>query len=118
MNGYSEDLRRRIVSAIERGTSKAQAARSFEVSLYSVRRYIEKANRGESASPEEEPQISSETRREGHKATGGRPQRGRPFASLQDRCEYIEAVTGLSVSRSTMCRAIARMGSTRKKGDE
>ena len=42
----------------------------------------------------------------------------RPFVILRERCEYVEAMTGLSVSRSTMCRAIARIGSTRKKGDE
>ena len=42
--------------------------------------------------------------------------RERPFVSLQERCEYIGAITGLSVSRSTMCRAIARIGPTRKKG--
>ena len=44
--------------------------------------------------------------------------RERPFVSLQERCEYVEAVSGVSVSRSTMCRAIARIGSTRKKGGE
>ena len=44
--------------------------------------------------------------------------RERPFASLQERCEFVELMTGLSVSRSTMCRAIARIGSTRKKGDD
>lgn len=42
----------------------------------------------------------------------------RPFVSLQERCEYVEAVTGLSVSRSTMCRSIARLGPTRKKGGD
>ena len=42
----------------------------------------------------------------------------RPFANLQDRCDYIETVTGLPVSRSTVCRAIAQIGSTRKKGNE
>jgi transposase len=42
----------------------------------------------------------------------------RPFATLRERCDYVEVTTGLSVSRSTMCRAIARIGSTRKKGDE
>ncbi len=43
----------------------------------------------------------------------------RPFATLGERCEYVEALSGVSVSRSTMCRAIARrIGSTRKKGDE
>jgi transposase len=42
----------------------------------------------------------------------------RPFVSLQERCDYIEVMTGISVSRSTMCRAIARIAPTRKKGDE
>jgi transposase len=35
MSGYSEDLRGRIVSAVESGMSKAQAARTFSVSLSS-----------------------------------------------------------------------------------
>jgi hypothetical protein len=42
----------------------------------------------------------------------------RPFVTLQERCDYVEAISGVSVSRSTMCRAIARIGSTRKKGAE
>jgi transposase len=51
MNGYSEDLRRRIVFAIGRGMSKAQAARTFDVSLSSVKCYVNKAGRGESLVP-------------------------------------------------------------------
>jgi transposase len=39
-----------------------------------------------------------------------------PYATLQERRDYIEALSGISVSRSTMCRAIARIGPTRKKG--
>ena len=42
----------------------------------------------------------------------------RPFVTLRQRCDYVEAISGISVSRSTMCRTIARIGSTRKKGDE
>ena len=42
----------------------------------------------------------------------------RPLVTLRERCEYVEAISGVSVSRSTMCRAIARIGPTRKKGDE
>jgi transposase len=116
MNGYSEDLRRRIVSAVERAMSKAQAARTFGLSLSSVKRYVNKAGRGESLAPK--------------KSTGSAPKldekankllevdlKKRPFVRLQDRCDYIETVTGIPVSRSTMCRAIARIGSTRKKGD-
>jgi transposase len=36
MRAYSEDLRKKIVAAIERGMSKAEAARTFDVSLSSV----------------------------------------------------------------------------------
>jgi len=42
----------------------------------------------------------------------------RPFATLQDRCDYMEVMSGLSVSRSTVCRAISRIGTTRKKGGD
>lgn len=48
MNGYSEDLRQKIVSAVGRGMSKAQAARTFDVSLSSVKRYVDTKPAGES----------------------------------------------------------------------
>jgi transposase len=117
MKAYSEDLRRKIVNAIERGMPKAQAARTFGVGISTVKRYATKARRGESLQP--------------GKAPGKRPKmdervgklleedlKEHPFATLRDRCEYVEAISGVSVSRSTMCRAIARIGSTRKKGGE
>lgn len=117
MDAYSEDLRRKIISAIERGMPKAQAARTFGVGISTVKRYATKARRGESLEP--------------GKAAGKPPKMGqpaskllqedlkeRPFATLRERCEYVEAVSGVSVSRSTMCRAIARIGKTRKKGGD
>ena len=55
MNGYSQDLRRKIVSAVERGMPKAQAARTFSVSLSSVKRYAQKAARGEPLAPKKSP---------------------------------------------------------------
>jgi transposase len=116
MNGYSEDLRRRIVSAVEHGMSKAQAARTFSVSLSSVKRYVDKAGRGESLVPKKRPGSLPKLDEKARKLLEDDLQE-RPYLTLQDRCEYIEVMTGLSVSRSTMCRAIARIGSTRKKGD-
>ena len=117
MKAYSEDLRRKIVSAIERGMPKAQAARTFGVGISTVKRYAIKARRGESLQPGKAP---------GKPPKMGRPVstlleedlRERPFATLRERCEYIGVVAGLSVSRSTVCRAIARMGRTRKKGGD
>jgi transposase len=117
MNGYSEDLRRRVVSAVEGGMSKSQAARTFSVSLSSVKRYVNKAQRGESLTPKKSPGSAPKLDEKARKLLEDDLQE-RPFASLRDRCEYIELITGLSVSRSTMCRAIARIGTTRKKGDE
>jgi transposase len=117
MKACSEDLRKKIVDAIERGMPKAQAARTFGVGISTLKRYATKARRGESLEP--------------GKAPGKRPKmdervgklleedlKERPFATLTERCEYVEAVSGVSVSRSTMCRTIARVGSTRKKGGE
>jgi|SRR5215213_2685580 len=64
MNGNLEDLRRKIVSAVERGMPKARAARTFSVSLSSVKRYAEKAGRGEPLAPRRAPApYPSSTRR-------------------------------------------------------
>ena len=117
MSGYSVDLRRRVVSAVEGGMSKAQASRTFSVSLSSVKRYVGKAERGESLAPEKRPGSTPKLNETARKLLED-DLTERPFASLRNRCDYIEAMTGLAVSRSTMCRAIARIGSTRKKGDE
>ena len=117
MKAYSEDLRQKIVDAIERGMPKAQAARTFGVGISSVKRYATKAQRGESLEPAKAPgkrpkmdeQITKLLKEDLHE---------RPFVTLRERCDYVEAISGVWVSRSTMCRAIAQIGSTRKKGDE
>ena len=51
MKPYSEDLRKRIVRAVEEGMSKSAAARLFGVSLSSVKRYMRLASREASLSP-------------------------------------------------------------------
>ena len=117
MNGFSEDLRWKIVSAVERGMPKAQAARTFSVSLSSVKRYADKARRGEPLAPKKSPGSVPKLDEKARRLLAD-DLRVRPFDSLQDRCSYVETVTGLSVSRSTVCRAVARIGSTRKKGDD
>jgi transposase-like protein len=51
MNAYSEDLRKKIVEALRRGMGKSQAARTFSVSLSSVKRYAKTAEEGRSLAP-------------------------------------------------------------------
>jgi transposase len=56
MKSYSEDLRRKIVAAVEqRGMSKTEAARLFDVSLSSVKRYSRMARQGNSLAPKKRP---------------------------------------------------------------
>jgi transposase len=117
MKAYSKDLRRKIVDAIERGMPKAQAARTFAVGISTVKRYATKAQRGESLEPGKAPGKPPKIDQRVEKLLEADLEE-RPFATLRERCEYVEAISGVSVSRSTMCRAIARIGSTRKKGDE
>ncbi len=97
--------------------SKAQAARIFSVSLSSVKRYVDKAERGESLAPKKSPGSTPKLDEKATKLLAANLEE-RPYLTLQERCDYVETITGLAVSRSTMCRAIARIGPTRKKGDE
>jgi transposase len=117
MSAYSEDLRRRIVTSVEGGMPKAQAARTFSVSLSSVKRYANKAERGQSLAPKKRPGSAPKLDEKAMKLLR-KDLAERPFATLRERCEYVGFTTGRGVSRSTMCRAIARLGSTRKKGGE
>jgi transposase len=117
MNGYSEDLREKIVAAVGRGISKSQAAHTFGVSLSSVKRYAKKADHGESLASKKSPGSAPKLDEKATKLLQA-DLKHRPFATLQERGDYIHSLTGLSVSRSTICRAIARIGSSRKKGDD
>ena len=56
MDAYSEDLRKKIVQALQqRRMNKSGAARSFGISLSSVKRYAKAASEGRSLSPGKAP---------------------------------------------------------------
>ena len=55
MRAYSEDLRQKVVTAIHRGMSKAQAARLFDISLSSVKRYAKMASQGHTLAAKKRP---------------------------------------------------------------
>lgn len=118
MKAYSKDLREKIVDAIaQRGMSKTEAARTFGVGISTVKRYMSKAQRGEPLEPGKAPgRVPKIGERE--RKLLEEDLKERPFARLSDRCDYLQAVSGVRVSRSTVCRTIERMEQTRKKGDE
>ena len=97
--------------------SKAQAAHTFSVSLSSVKRYVNKANHGESLAPKKRPGSTPKLDEKARRLLAADLEE-RLYLTLRQRCDYIEAMTGLSVSRSTMCRAKARIGFAGKEGGE
>jgi transposase len=116
MKAYSEDLRRKVVEAVhERGMGKSEAARTFGVSLSSVKRYVAKADQGEPLSPRKHPgprpKIDERARRlleadvEEH-----------PAVSLRERGRFLERIAGVRVSESTLSRLLRRMGFSPKEG--
>jgi transposase len=116
MDAYSEDLRHKIVQALQqRRMTKSEAARVFGVSLSSVKGYAKAAREGRSLSPGKapgkKPLLDQKARRlleadvEEH-----------PFAKLADRQHYLKKVAGVWVSESTLSRTLRKMGFGRKKG--
>jgi transposase len=111
---YSEDLRKKIVEAVERGMPKGEAARLFGVGISSVKRYVATARAGRSLAPNKRP--GSKPKLDG---TARRlletDLQGRPAATLPQRREFLRRMAGVRVSDSTVSRMLKRMGWSRKK---
>ena len=115
MKSYSVDLRRKIVAAVERGMSKTQAARLFDVSLSSVKRYSSTATRGGSLEPRRSP---GRPRKAGEKAQLllRKDVEERPAATIGQRRRFLEHVTGTTLSDSTVRGLMKRLGFSQKNG--
>lgn len=116
MDAYSEDLRKKIVEAVQqRRMSKSEAARAFGVSRSSVKRYVKAVCEGRSLrpgkAPGKKPLLDEKARRLLQADI-----EERPFAKLTNRRDYLQKVAGVTVSESTLSRALRQMGFGRKKG--
>jgi transposase len=116
MDAYSEDLRSKIVQAVqERRMNQSEAARTFGVSRSSVKRYLNAVRQGRSLSPGKAPGKRPTLDEKARKLLEADVEE-RPFAKLKHRQEYLREVAGISVSESTLSRTIRSMGFGRKKG--
>jgi transposase len=117
MRPYSEDLRRKIVAAVEGGMPKTQAARTFGVGLSSVKRYCRLAAHEEPLAP--------------RKKGGGRPPKAnatvarlleedvskRPYAAVRERVDFLRGASGVALSASTVRRLLRKkLGFSQKNG--
>ena len=114
MNAYSEDLRRKIVNAKERGMPTAEVARTFGVGASTIKRYVATAREGRSLAPKKRP-GSKPKMDEAAMRLLEEDMEQRPAATLPQRREFLGRVAGVRVSDSTVSRMLGRLGWSRKK---
>lgn len=116
MKAYSNDLRRKIVSAYERGQhSQREIAELFGVGPATVRNLVRRKR--ERGSPDALPRgggaparITNEARAELRRLIAASPD-----ATLEEAREHLEREAGVRVGLSAVCRALAKLGLPRKK---
>src|SRR4051794_18115751 len=115
MQAYAEDLRRRVVDAVEGGMPRAASGRVFRVSLATIKRWLHRQCTTGRLAPLPRPGPRSVKR--AALAAGLRPQlEAQPDATLAEHCARWERTHQMPVSTATMCRVISRhFGWTRKK---
>ena len=114
MKPYSQDLRQRVVRAVDEGRPRAEIVHLFGISRATIKRYLKQrretgellpkaipgrpASKGDVLDAELKPQL------EAHRD-----------ATLEEHCRLWEATHSIQVSTASMSRAIHRLNWTRKK---
>ena len=114
MKAYSVDLREKIVAAVGRGMSRAQAARTFGVGATSVKRYVKLAEEGKPLTPGKALGKKGKLDGSGVKLLE-EDLRVRPAVTYEKRADLLYQLLGVKVSKATICRTVRRLGYTRKK---
>ena len=115
MKAYSEDLRKKILQAVDRGRPKSEAARTFGVSRSSVKRYAAARREGRPLSPRKHPGSEPKLDERAGKILQADVE-ARPATTLKDRCRFLGEAVGVSVNESTLSRLLRKMGFSPKDG--
>lgn len=114
MKAYSQDLREKVLRAVDQGHAREEIVKLLGVSPATIRRYLKQHRETGNVTP---------------KAIPGRPPKklgplqaelvaqlqAHDDVRLEDHCQLWEQSHGVRVSTATMSRAIQRVGWTRKK---
>ena len=115
MKAYSEDLRRKILQAVDRGMPKSEAAKTFGVSRSSIKRYAAARREGRPLTPKKHPGSKPKLDENARKLLEADVEE-RPAITLKGRCRFLEEMVGVSVSESTLSRLLRKMGFSPKDG--
>jgi transposase len=115
MKAYSEDLRTKILEAVDRGMPKSEAAKTFGVSRSSVKRYAAARREGRPLAPRKHPGSKPKLDQRTRKILQADVE-DRPAITLKERCRFLKEMVGVSVSESTLSRLLRKMGFSPKDG--
>lgn len=116
MKAYSLDLREKVMAAVERGEmSRLEVARVFGVTYAWIKKLQRQRRERGSIAPlphggGQQCRLGEKQLEELREAVAEDPD-----VTLQELCERIRTSDHQKVSPPTMCRALARLGLTRKK---
>ena len=114
MKAYSEDLRERVIRAVEAGDLREEVAGRFEVSVPSIERWV-RLKRDSGGLARRRVPGAMPTKTVGLQAALPERLASRADATLAEHCSWWREVSGHEVSTATMSRALTRLGWTRKK---
>jgi transposase len=109
MKAYSEDLRKKILEAVDRGMKKSEAAKTFGVSRSSVKRYAAARREGRPLTPKKHPGSKPKLDERARKILEADVEH-RPAITLKERGRFVKEIAGVSVSESTLSRLLRKMG--------
>jgi transposase len=115
MRPYSEDLRERVIAAIERGDcSQAQAAEQFRVGLRTVERWVhlKRATGSLTAKPHAGGAVRKLASVSDQIVVEVKHQ---PDATLAELCQRVAQARGVTSTPSLMCRELQRLALVLKK---
>ena len=116
MKAYSEDLRTKILEAVDRGMPKSEAAKTFGVSRSSIKRYAAARREGRPLAPRKHPASKPKLHQRATKILQADDVEARPAITLKQRCRFLKEMVGVSVSESTLSRLLRKMGFSPKDG--
>ena len=114
MRPYSEDLRWRVVLAVDSGMPRDEVGWRFAVSLPTIKRWLKQRRETGALAPKPVPGPTPVKRDALLAALPERLAR-RSDATLGDHCAWWREASGVAVSTATMSRTIAALGWTRTK---
>jgi transposase len=114
-HALSNDLRRRLVVAVENGMSRRSAAKRFGVSPSTAIRWVHQWFREGHVEPARQGGDNRSGRMETHADEVLALIDATPDITLTELAEYLEKTHGLRVSQSTVWRLLDRHGMTFKK---